>query len=97
MPAPHTPSRNLIAGAILDELLSMLSGSSAKVSAAFREAWTALDALRGRPCRCCWASRRAAGTARGVDEDGALLLEATDGVRRFVSGEASLRLIEGDT
>jgi BirA family biotin operon repressor/biotin-[acetyl-CoA-carboxylase] ligase len=36
------------------------------------------------------------GTARGVDRDGALLLETASGVQRFVSGEASLRLIEGD-
>ena len=32
-----------------------------------------------------------------VDADGALLLEANGRVQRFVSGEASLRVIEGDT
>ncbi len=37
------------------------------------------------------------GTARGVDAEGALLLDTGAGVRRFVSGEASLRMIEGDT
>jgi hypothetical protein len=31
-----------------------------------------------------------------VDRDGALLLETEDGLLQFVSGEASLRLIEGD-
>ncbi len=36
------------------------------------------------------------GTARGVDEDGALLLESGGRMQRFVSGEVSLRLTEGD-
>src|ERR1700735_3443069 len=38
------PSRNLIAGAILDELLSMLGQYEREGFAAFRDAWMALDA-----------------------------------------------------
>ena len=92
-----TPSRNLVAGAILDELLSMLGRFEQEGFAAFREAWTALDALHGRPARVLLGESVISGTARGVDSEGALLLETPDGVRRFVSGEASLRVIEGDT
>jgi BirA family biotin operon repressor/biotin-[acetyl-CoA-carboxylase] ligase len=91
------PSRNLVAGAILDELLSMLAQFEREGFAGFRGAWTSLDALEGRPVRILLADRQLAGTARGVDHDGALLLETDNGVQRFVSGEASLRLIEGDT
>jgi biotin-(acetyl-CoA carboxylase) ligase len=36
------------------------------------------------------------GIARGVDSDGALLLETKERMQRFVSGEASLRLRLGD-
>ena len=90
------PSRNLLVGAILDELLSMLGEFEREGFAAFREAWTALDALAGRPVRVLLAADAVCGRSRGVDRDGALLLETEDGVRRFVSGEASLRLIEGD-
>jgi len=36
------------------------------------------------------------GIARGVDTDGALLLETKERMQRFVSGEASLRLFMGD-
>jgi len=93
----ETPSRNLVAGAILDELLRMLGRFEREGFAAFREAWTALDALSGRPARVLLGESVIVGTARGVDADGALLLETPDGVRRFVSGEASLRVIEGDT
>ncbi len=90
------PSRNLLVGAILDELLSMLGEFEREGFAAFREAWTALDALGGRPVRVLLADDAVCGRARGVDRDGALLLETENGVRRFVSGEASLRLIEGE-
>jgi BirA family biotin operon repressor/biotin-[acetyl-CoA-carboxylase] ligase len=90
------PSRNLVAGAILDELLSMLGQFEREGFAAFRDAWTALDALRGRPARVLLGDTAISGTARGVDEGGALLLDTGDRVQRFVSGEASLRVIEGD-
>src|SRR5882672_1609855 len=91
------PSRNLVAGAILDELLSMLGQFEREGFAAFRDAWTALDALSGRPARVLLGRTVILGTSRGVDEEGALLLDTGDRVQRFVSGEASLRVIEGDT
>lgn len=91
------PSRNLLAGAILDELLSMLGRFEREGFAAFRDAWTALDALSGRPVRVLLGDTAISGTARGVDQEGALLLDTGDRVQRFVSGEASLRVLEGDT
>ena len=91
------PSRNLVAGAILDELLSMLEQFEREGFAAFRDAWTVLDALSGRPARVLLAETIIFGTARGVDQDGALLLDTGERVQRFVSGEVSVRVIEGDT
>lgn len=90
------PSRNLVAGAILDELLNMLEKFAREGFAAFQDAWMALDALRDRPARVLLGDTAIFGTARGVDRDGALLLESGAGLQRFVSGEASLRAIEGD-
>jgi BirA family transcriptional regulator, biotin operon repressor / biotin---[acetyl-CoA-carboxylase] ligase len=89
------PSRNLIAGAILDELLSMLVSYERFGFAAFRDAWTALDALNGRQAQVVMGGTTISGIARGVDLDGALLLETKDRMQRFVSGEASLRLARG--
>jgi BirA family biotin operon repressor/biotin-[acetyl-CoA-carboxylase] ligase len=89
-------SRNLVAGAILDELLSMLEHFEREGFAAFRDAWTALDALKGRPALVLLGDTVVLGTAQGVDSEGALLLDTGDRVQRFVSGEASLRVIEGD-
>ena len=89
------PSRNLVAGAILDEVLSMLAQFEREGFAPFRDAWTALDALSGRPARVLLGSTAVSGTACGVDLEGALLLDTGGRVQRFVSGEASLRVIEG--
>ncbi|GAC1668833.1 MAG: bifunctional biotin--[acetyl-CoA-carboxylase] ligase/biotin operon repressor BirA [Steroidobacteraceae bacterium] len=90
------PSRNLVAGAILDELLSMLGQFEREGFAAFRNDWMALDALCGRQAKVLLADAIVEGTARGVDPEGALLLETGGRVQRFVSGEASLRMIEVD-
>ena len=89
------PSRNFIAGAIIDELLSMLVQFEREGFAAFREAWTVLDALRDRPARVVRGNETFSGTARGVDAQGVLRLEREGHLHEFVSGEASLR-INGD-
>jgi len=91
----HAPSRNLVAGALLDELLSMLARFEHEGFGAYRDAWTALDSLHGRPAQVLIGETAVTGTARGVDEEGALLIETADRIQRFVSGEASLRVIEG--
>jgi BirA family transcriptional regulator, biotin operon repressor / biotin---[acetyl-CoA-carboxylase] ligase len=90
------PSRNRIAGTLLDELLSMLVQFEHAGFAALKDEWTALDALHGRPVQLQRGDGITAGIARGADLDGALLLEIDGRLQRFVSGEASLRLIEGE-
>ncbi len=93
---PQSVSRNVLAGALLDELLSMLGQFEREGFAPFRDAWTGLDALRDRRARVITGEGAICGTARGVDEDGALLLDCGGRMQRFVSGEVSLRLTEGD-
>ena len=85
------PSRNFIAGAIIDELLGMLVTFEREGFAAYREAWSALDVLRDRPAQVLTGNAGLIGTARGVTAEGALRLETGDGVREIISGEASLR------
>jgi BirA family biotin operon repressor/biotin-[acetyl-CoA-carboxylase] ligase len=88
-------SRNRIAGLLLEELLSMLTQFETEGFAPFRDAWQALDVLRGRAAQVLVGGGAMSGTARGVDADGALLLESAGRVHRFVCGEVSLRLTEG--
>jgi BirA family transcriptional regulator, biotin operon repressor / biotin---[acetyl-CoA-carboxylase] ligase len=89
-------SRNTLAAALLEELLSMLGRFEAEGFEPFRGKWLALDALGGRAARVLEARGGLTGIARGVDVDGALLLESGGRLHRFVSGEVSLRLSEGD-
>jgi len=90
------PSRNHVAGTLLDELLSMLLKFERVGFPAFWDEWTALDALNGRPVGVRVGDKITTGIARGADMDGALLVEVDGRVQRFVSGEASLRLMEGE-
>ncbi len=93
---PAPPSRNVLAAALFEELLGMLDEFERSGFAAFRREWTMLDALGGRQVRVLAGDGSVEGTARGVDPDGALLLEVRGQLQRHVSGEVSLRLNEGD-
>ena len=93
---PEKVSRNVLAATLLEELLSMLGGFERSGFEVFREEWLALDALAGRGARVLVGDDSIDGTARGVDRDGALLLEVDGRLERHVSGEVSLRLNEGD-
>jgi BirA family biotin operon repressor/biotin-[acetyl-CoA-carboxylase] ligase len=86
------PSRNRLAGAILDELLTMLPQFERAGFSAFRDSWSAVDALQDRQVRVQMAVGSMVGRARGVDTDGALCVDVDGVSRRFVSGEVSLRL-----
>ena len=61
-------------------------------------AWRALDVLAGHPVDLIDAhGHRRAGLARGVDDDGALLVGHADGsVERVIAGEVSVRRRESD-
>lgn len=90
------PSRNLVAGAILDELLGMLPVFEVHGFEPFFAEWSRLDALRDRPAQVVLADRVIAGRADGVDAQGALLLHVGGVQRKYVSGEVSLRLQGGE-
>lgn len=88
-------NRNEVFVALLTALDEGLARFEHEGFAAFREEWNlchaygerAVDVLTGQ-------GERITGVAKGVDEMGALLLDTRDGLRRFHSGEVSLRGIE---
>jgi BirA family biotin operon repressor/biotin-[acetyl-CoA-carboxylase] ligase len=73
------------------ELVQALAEFGARGLAAFMDEWERADALAGRAVRVLQGGDALEGTARGVDGDGALLLETGAGVRRILSGEVSVR------
>jgi BirA family biotin operon repressor/biotin-[acetyl-CoA-carboxylase] ligase len=54
--------------------------------------WNDFDALFDREVRVENAGEISRGVARGVDSHGALLVETPAGMRRFISGEVTVRI-----
>ena len=59
--------------------------------APFADRWRALDVLAGSNVKILNGAETTLGVARSVDDDGALLVEVGGELRRFVSGEVSVR------
>lgn len=88
---PRLPSRNALAAALVGQLALALAEFDHAGFAPFYEEWSAADAMLARPARILRGADVREGIARGIDRDGALLLEVAGRTERFVSGEASLR------
>ena len=84
--------RDELRDALLAELAHMLERFVSEGFGAYRAAWIARHALQQRNVTI-WRSGLpvAAGRAIDVDADGALVLQTPAGIRRFTSGESTLR------
>jgi BirA family biotin operon repressor/biotin-[acetyl-CoA-carboxylase] ligase len=89
----RTPTRSVLAGAVLEEMLGMLPVFATEGFAPWVEQWRQLDALANTAVKVINGTETTFGTARGVDTDGALLVDVGGQLRRFVSGEVSLRAV----
>jgi BirA family transcriptional regulator, biotin operon repressor / biotin---[acetyl-CoA-carboxylase] ligase len=87
----NAPLRNDAAAVLIAELTQALLEFGARGMTAFAEEWQRADALAGRPVRVHHGGQFLDGLARGVDADGALLLEIDGASRRILSGEVSVR------
>lgn len=85
-------SRNRLLAGLLRHLDDIYVSFAASGFATLREEWQSHHAYHERPVALVMpdGSRRE-GLVRGVDQDGALLLETGQGVSRYLSGEVSLR------
>lgn len=88
----ETPGRNALAAAVIGELIATLEQFASHGFAPYRQEWRDADALAGRTVMAMKGKDLQGGIARGIDEEGALLLEYRGRVIRIVSGEVSLRL-----
>ncbi len=88
----HVPDRNEVLVALLQRLDAALTQFDCEGFAPFKGEWEARHAHRDQPVAILGlAGRICQGMARGVDHDGALLIETDQGIRRILSGEVSLR------
>lgn len=85
------PPRNAAAATLIGELAIALEEFAGRGMSAFADEWQSADALIGRPVRVQQGEQAIEGLARGVDGDGALLLEVGGARRRILSGEVSVR------
>jgi BirA family biotin operon repressor/biotin-[acetyl-CoA-carboxylase] ligase len=86
------PDRNTIVAAMIRRLVPTLAGYSSQGLKPHLAHWNSCDALFGRDVNVENAGETTRGIARGVDAHGALLVETPEGVRRFISGEVSVRV-----
>jgi BirA family transcriptional regulator, biotin operon repressor / biotin---[acetyl-CoA-carboxylase] ligase len=86
-----TASRNAVAAALVGECIRGLLAFERDGLAPFIERWRESDALHGRAVEVRAADGVCRGIARGIDIHGALLLETREGVRRFISGDVTVR------
>jgi BirA family biotin operon repressor/biotin-[acetyl-CoA-carboxylase] ligase len=85
------PRRTALAAALLDALTEVVVEFETRGFAPFHGEWSRADALAGRPVLVLAQRGDRAGVARGIDADGALLVEFDGGRERIASGEVTLR------
>jgi BirA family biotin operon repressor/biotin-[acetyl-CoA-carboxylase] ligase len=87
-----TPSRNLLAARVIKYSVAMLDRFALEGFAPFADAWRRLDLTAQKPVTVHNGDQSFDGIARGVDESGALQVDAGSERRRLLSGDVSLRL-----
>ena len=86
-----TVSRNVVTAAMITHVLQGLQEFEQGALRPFIDEWHGADALRGAQVDVQTPTETVHGVARGIDLHGALLIETPQGVRRFISGEVTVR------
>lgn len=85
------PDRNALVAQFTSHLLECMGLFSRNGFIAFIHEWGRYDALHNSEVKVLHNEQTLLGIARGVSEDGSLLIETPQGIQRFTSGEVSLR------
>lgn len=88
-------ARNELAGRLINHLLSSIQEFEQDGLAPFLNEWQAHDSFAGKEVILHMPEGDIRGVVRGVDNTGALLLAQAGKVRRFYSGEISMRPVAG--
>ncbi len=90
------PDRNRVIALLLVEIAQVIEQFADSGFAPLRDEWQSHHVYQDKPVRLSLPDAGSIdGTARGVDDTGALLLETGSGVRRVHSGDVSLRIRNG--
>lgn len=88
----NKPSRNEVVGVLVSRFIEGLLAFEFDGLKTFIEEWREADALRGRMVDVKAVEGVTQGLARGIDVHGALLVETLGGLKRFISGDVSVRV-----
>jgi BirA family biotin operon repressor/biotin-[acetyl-CoA-carboxylase] ligase len=83
--------RNQLAARLINELRVALEQFEKEGLSPFLARWEKLDNFIHRPVKLIIGDREIYGISRGIDEQGALLLEQNGAIKAWVGGEISLR------
>jgi BirA family biotin operon repressor/biotin-[acetyl-CoA-carboxylase] ligase len=86
-------SRNVVAAALISQVNLGLLVFEKEGLKPFADEWRDADALRGCQIDVHTQAGIAQGLARGIDLHGALVVETPKGVRRFISGDVTVRAV----
>jgi BirA family biotin operon repressor/biotin-[acetyl-CoA-carboxylase] ligase len=89
--AAALPGRNALAARLVHGLVSALGEFGRTGFTTFAADWLAFDHLQGQAVRVEQAHGHRDGVVRGIDRDGALLLETAGVVERILSGDIRVR------
>ncbi len=89
--APSPISRNALAAALVENCIHGLREFEAEGLKPFIEEWQAADALLAKDVSVLIGEEVVRGVARGIDIGGALLVETPQGLKKFFSGEVTVR------
>lgn len=85
-------SRNALAGLLLHHLLLAMQQFQDKGLAPFLQEWQQWDIITGKTIRLQLPNETLTGIAKGIDRNGALLLQCRGTISSYMAGEVSVRL-----
>ncbi|EEX95044.1 bifunctional biotin--[acetyl-CoA-carboxylase] synthetase/biotin operon repressor [Vibrio orientalis CIP 102891 = ATCC 33934] len=83
--------RNQLAITMIKTLNKSLADYELQGMSGFVERWNRLDNFLGRPIKLIMGPREISGISKGINEQGAVLLETEQGIESYIGGEISLR------
>lgn len=87
----NVPDRNQLAASFINTWEQALLKYEAEGMSGFVERWNDLDNFLNRPVKLIIGSKEICGIARGINDQGGVLLETDKGIETFIGGEVSLR------
>ncbi|WP_114765984.1 bifunctional biotin--[acetyl-CoA-carboxylase] ligase/biotin operon repressor BirA [Vibrio rhodolitus] len=87
----HEIDRNQLAAELINTLESALNDYEMSGMHGFVERWNRLDNFLDRDITLIMGNREVTGVSRGINEQGAVLIETAQGLETYIGGEISLR------